>query len=221
MSDSESTRDFIRRLEQCTRSSTDEMDQRYRERLCRLVAREMNRRYRRREDPEDIVQSVFRSFFVDLKDSQRTFDHTGALWEWLTKATRHKILRRVEFHEAKKRTLDRETCLDPNGLFSQGPSDVEARHLGDALEIVLAGEESLYAEIFQLQLAGYTLAELVEIVLDNLKPPYPEILQLRLQGEKIADIAARLNLKTWQVKDALKRITDRLRRLLGRLDSTD
>jgi RNA polymerase sigma factor (sigma-70 family) len=186
-----------------------------------MVAREMNRRYRRREDPEDVVQSVFRSFFVDLKDGERTFDHASALWGWLKKATRRKILRHVEFHEANKRSLSRETYLDGDRLLSQGPSDAEARHLGDAIEIVLKGEESVYAEIFQLLLAGYTIPELVQIVLENLKPPYPEILQLRLQGEKVADIAARLELKEWEVKEGLGRIRDRLRKLLGPSYSTD
>ena len=39
------------------------LDEQYRTRLCRLVEREMSRRFRRKEAPEDVVQSAFRTFY--------------------------------------------------------------------------------------------------------------------------------------------------------------
>ena len=54
--------------------------QQYRARLCQLVEREMNRRFRRKEDPEDVVQSAFRTFYRHNAKGEFRIDSSVDLW---------------------------------------------------------------------------------------------------------------------------------------------
>lgn len=47
---------------------------RYTEQLLRLVRKQLPERLRTRMDPEDVVQSVFRSFFHRLRQGQFRFE---------------------------------------------------------------------------------------------------------------------------------------------------
>ena len=106
-------------------------------------------------------------------------------------------------------------------LLAVKPPDArEARLLGDVLEAVLARLEPPEPEVLRLQLYGYTIAEIVEIVLEGLDSPYPEILQLRLQGHTETQIADRLNCGREAVRYKLKRIRQRLAKMLGQ-DSSE
>ena len=54
---------FVDRVNRGTDSAAVEVERRYRDKLCRLVQTEMARCLRAREDPEDVVQTVFRTSF--------------------------------------------------------------------------------------------------------------------------------------------------------------
>ena len=52
----------------------------------------------RRLDPEDILQSVFRSFFVGLREERWTADEIDDLWRLLAGITLNKLGEKVRFH---------------------------------------------------------------------------------------------------------------------------
>ncbi|MGA7698057.1 MAG: LuxR family transcriptional regulator, partial [Thermoguttaceae bacterium] len=81
---------IVSRLQAVTDSMAADMDDRYRQRLCQLVEREMNRRFRRREDPEDVVQSAFRTFYRRNAQGEFRIDFSTDLWRLLETITRHK-----------------------------------------------------------------------------------------------------------------------------------
>lgn len=54
-----------------------ELVDRYTRRLLELARRQLPERVRRRVDPEDVVQSVYRSFFRRLNDGQFNFGSSG------------------------------------------------------------------------------------------------------------------------------------------------
>ena len=70
---------FTARINRNSESAAAELDHRYRQRLCALVAREMGERFRAREDPEDVVQSALRSFFRGAARQRFQIDHSGML----------------------------------------------------------------------------------------------------------------------------------------------
>src|SRR5207244_9396381 len=82
---------------------------RYIDRLLVLARRRISQRLASRVDPEDIVQSVFRTFFGRLKDGQFVFADQDDLCKLLVRITLHKTLRQVAFHKAAKRDPGLET----------------------------------------------------------------------------------------------------------------
>lgn len=215
MSDADRASRFDWPLKVDSDSFADELDRRYRERLCRLVQREMNRRCSRREDPEDVVQSVFRTFCRRAADGEFQIDHSAALWSLLRRITLRKTQKHIERIRAARRDPAREEYVEMNDLPDPGPSAVQARLLGDVLETVLDGMRPPEPEIMRLQLCGFTLEEIVRTILDGLEPPYPEILQLRLQGHSERAIGAKVGCGREAARYRLERISERLGRLLG------
>ncbi len=192
-----------------------DVDRAFRQRLCGLVEREMNKRYQSREDAEDIVQSVFRTFFRRATEGEFQFEHVGALWKLLQTLARRKILKHVEYHEAEKRSPGKEQAFEGDLPEQRAPTAREAQLLGDALDLVLQNVSQTEASIFRLQLNGYQIWEIVTRILENLEPPYPEILALRLQGHTEQQIAEKLGIGREAVRYKLRRIQERLAKLLG------
>src|SRR5437868_15033379 len=75
----------------------------YVERLVALARRRISQRLASRVDPEDIVQSVFRTFFGRVKAGQFHIEDQDDLCKLLMRITVHKTLRQVAHHKAAKR----------------------------------------------------------------------------------------------------------------------
>ena len=56
-----------------------------------------------RMDPEDVVQSVFRTFFARMKNDEFKIDAEDDLFKLLVRITVHKALRQIAHHRAAKR----------------------------------------------------------------------------------------------------------------------
>src|SRR5271168_1860879 len=76
---------------------------RYVEQLVAVAQRRLNARLAARLDAEDIVQSVFRSFFGRAQDGQFNFKQADDIWKLLVQITIHKTLKQVVFHRRGKR----------------------------------------------------------------------------------------------------------------------
>lgn len=190
MPDTESTREFHNKLIAGSESAAGKLDRRYRKRLCDLVRDEMDRRLRRKEDPEDVVQSALRTFFRRANKGEFQIDCSAALWKLLEKITRRKILKHVEYLRAAKR--------DPNAEIPSGgdPSD-------DYTARTTMPDEAA------------AVVDTIEAVLEGLELPYPEILELRLEGCTIAETAQRIGCTPGAVRYKLERLQERFGRLAG------
>src|ERR1700722_15558160 len=160
--------------------------ERYFDRLLVLARRRISQRLASRVDPEDIVQSVFRTFFVRLKEGQFVFDDQDDLCKLLMRITLHKTLRQVAFHKAAKRDPNLET---PHGehhheqlmaLFDQEPT-----------------QEATVAFLDQL-----------EHFLGQLRPQEREILEMRLQGHSNEDIASKLGIYDRKIRRVIEHVRD-------------
>ena len=176
---------FLGRLNSDSDSAAHELDQRYRTKLCQLVEREMNRRFQRREDPEDVVQSAFRTFYRRNAIGEFQIDSSGDLWRLLGTITRHKMLKHVEKLNAGKRNPQREEYPEGDALQGRVPTPEEA---------VIA-------------------TDLIEKVLDGLDETYAEVLLMRLQKYTEEEIAAQLGCTRFFVRTKLSRLRDRLQKL--------
>ncbi|MGO8752691.1 MAG: RNA polymerase sigma factor [Thermoguttaceae bacterium] len=164
----------------------ESFDEHYRARLCRLVEREMNRRYRRKEDPEEVVESAFRTFYRRKAQGEFCIDSSVDLWRLLATITRRKILKHVEKMRAEKRDLKREEYPEGDDLPAQAPTPEEVAIAADLMEEALAGLDESYVTVFHMRLQNCTEEE----------------------------IAANLGLTRSLVRTKLNRIRKRLQRLL-------
>jgi RNA polymerase sigma factor (sigma-70 family) len=165
-----------------------EIFDRYFRRLTALARSRLSPRLAQRTDPEDIVLSVYRSFFVDARRGRYTLSRGGDLWRLLAAIARHKLSRQARSQGADRRSVALEIPLDQvdEGRFAgrqHDPTPEEAAALADELEWVLA----------QLDRFGR------------------RVLELRLQGLKVSEIAA----DTGRAERSVRRSLARIRTLLA------
>lgn len=152
--------------------AADELFRRYVDRLIGLARNRMSSGLERRVDAEDVVQSVYRSFFAHARDGQYTIERTGDLWRLLATITVNKVRKKARFHGQQKRAIERErsldggtgTCAEEVELFAGGPSTPDAVAVVDELEAVMAGLTARQREMLELRLQGQSLQEIAEAV---------------------------------------------------------
>ena len=86
--------------------------ERYVQRLTALARRRLSNKLAARLDPEDVVQSAYRSFFVRARDGRFEIRSAGDLWRLLAETTMRKLYRNVEHHQAQRRDLSSERSLN-------------------------------------------------------------------------------------------------------------
>ncbi|WP_422927853.1 ECF-type sigma factor [Singulisphaera sp. PoT] len=137
---------------------------RYFERLTALARSRLAPRLARRTDPEDIVLSVYRSFFVEARQGRYTLSRGGDLWRLLASITRHKLLRQVRHQTAERRSVDLERPLASDDLLAHeaGPTAEEAIILADELEQIFSHASEFERRVLELRLQGLLISEIAE-----------------------------------------------------------
>lgn len=145
-------------------SAARQLYERYAERLIALAKTRLSLRLARRVEPEDLIQSVFRSFFTAGRDGRFVLRRPGDLWRLLLGITRNKIRFQAAYHAAARRAMAKE-CASPTpggpGTVSHEPTPEEAATLADLLEQALARFDPTDRRIIELRLQGYLLEEIV------------------------------------------------------------
>jgi RNA polymerase sigma factor (sigma-70 family) len=140
---------------------------RYFDRLTFLARSRLSPRLASRTDPEDIVLSVYRSFFIDTRAGRFALRRGGDLWRLLASMTKHKLLRQVRHHRAERRSVDLERPLDQAdeaGFFIRGqePTPEDAVALADELEWVVSRLDLFGRRVLELRMQGAQLSEIAE-----------------------------------------------------------
>lgn len=145
--------------------------ERYVVRLTLLARSRLSQRLACRVDPEDIVLSAYRSFFLAARQQRFDLRHSGDLWRLLVKITLAKVVDQAEFHRAQRRTVDREQRIDSSqdsgghnwlAVLARDPSPAEVAQAIEELERLLAALPPLGAQVVQLRLQGYRQDEIAE-----------------------------------------------------------
>ena len=168
MSDTESVQELLKCWRAGDPAAAEAIHRRYAQRLCALVEPRIGDQLRRRVDAEDIVQSVFRTFFRRVGDGQFHIDHTSSLWHLLVGIGLNKVRRQAEYHQAGKRAMTREQTgstgdLSPEAV-SHEPGPDEAAAVADVLANVMSELTHSEMEIIRLCLAGFAPDEIVDRV---------------------------------------------------------
>ena len=155
---------------------------RFGDRLIRLAKSRLPDRLQRRIDPEDIVQSVFRSFFARHEAGQFEFSEAPDVWRLLAAITYAKIQKTIRFHARQQRDIGRESysddCVRPTYDVSPNASAV------------------------------IMMMELLDQILEELPETHREIVRLRMESFTISEIAERMKISTRTVLRALKLVRE-------------
>ena len=100
--------EFLDRLRAGDRGATAEVFDRFARRLVRLAHSQFDSHLRGRVDPEDVVQSVYRSFFTRCARGQYDLVSWDSLLGLLTVMTVHKCANRAKYWHRDRRDVGRE-----------------------------------------------------------------------------------------------------------------
>ena len=161
---------------------------RYAKRLRALVKEQCSNELARRLEEDDIVQSVFRTFFTGAKQGLYKVPGGQDLWRLLLVISLNKIRAKGAYHSAAKRDARRTASLDAVG-FGGEPSEHDS------------GEQAFFQVVVQEALA-------------TLKAEHREVVELRIQGYEVDEIAAKCNRAKRTVERFLQEARKRLAALL-------
>jgi RNA polymerase sigma-70 factor (ECF subfamily) len=133
-------------------------------RLNALARAQLDTWVRRKVDPEDVVQSVFRSFFTRFEAGRFGVASWDALWGLLAVIAARKCVNKAEFFGAKRRAASAEaetpSWADGPAAVDPGPTPVEAAVLAETVEQLLRGFDGDDRAIVELSLQGHTTREI-------------------------------------------------------------
>jgi RNA polymerase sigma factor (sigma-70 family) len=158
------TADLLRRVQAGEERAADEVFERYVERLTRLARSRLAARLAARVDPEDIVQSAYRSFFVAARQGRFVVHASGDLWRLLVEVTLHKLYRQAARHKALRRSVERERAAGDGSIWqratSSEPTPEQAALASDELQALLKKLPLKGREVVELLLQGYEQREI-------------------------------------------------------------
>src|SRR5262249_53335115 len=162
------TENLVARWRKGDEAAAAELFRLYANRLIGLARSRLSGKLAQRVDPEDVVQSVYRSFFAGARDGRYDLQHGSDLWHLLVTITLNKLQHQVKRNTAEKRTVEREQNfgsedsllgVHPQG-FAREPAPVEAVALTEELEQIMRRLPPVYRRVFELRLQGYNLDEI-------------------------------------------------------------
>ena len=180
---------LLRRLRGGQPDAATELYLRYADRVRGVARAATSADLGRRLDADDIVQSVFRTFFRRAAQDKYDVPEGEDLWKLFLIIALHKIRSVATFHRAAKRDV-RATA---NGL-TDAPT---GQHLAAPDEMALA-----------------TLRMVIDEVLGALPPSMRTIVELRVEGHELEQIARRTQRSRRSVDRALHEFRARLSPLI-------
>src|SRR5262245_17075717 len=111
MTDNDDFQALMARLRAGDNAAAAEVFNRFAHRLIALARTQLAAVLRAKEDPEDVVQSVYRSFFCRQREGQFQIDNWDDVWGILTVITVRKCGRRLSYFRAARRDAQREVRL--------------------------------------------------------------------------------------------------------------
>jgi RNA polymerase sigma-70 factor, ECF subfamily len=169
---------------------------RFAARLAGLARKHLDAKLAVKVDPEDVVQSAYKSFFVRQRDGQLDVGTWDGLWGILTLITLRKCADRAAFFGAAKRDVARETT-------GRG-TDTAFPLIDLALDRDPRPDEAAL------------LSETVEALFRSIDDPDERaILELSLQGFTAMEISERLG----RAERSVRRLRERVRKRLERMQA--
>jgi len=177
---------LLRRFQRGEGDAATQLYVRYAERLARLARHGMSPQLAARLDPEDVVQSVFRTFFRRSAAGLFEVPASDQLWQLLLVIATNKVRQLGRFHRQHKRDVAK-TLLDD-------------RPLGD-----LASQDSMPLTVLEM---------VIEEAMADLPDFQQRMIELRIQGYTAEEIAAATQRCSRTVERVLRRFRDKMSQVI-------
>jgi RNA polymerase sigma-70 factor (ECF subfamily) len=178
---------LLRRLRTGEQDAATALYRRYAKRIEALAKSRTSPALAPRLDADDVVQSVFRTFFRRAAEGQYEAPDGAELWNLLHAISMNKIRLQASHHRAAKRNVAVTTTLDES---LQGASSAD------------------------LQEVTFILKMVIEDMLNLLPEDQRLMIQMRTEGHSVAEIAAATKRSKRSVERLLQNVRVRLSRLL-------
>jgi RNA polymerase sigma-70 factor (ECF subfamily) len=185
-----SDRSLLRRFQHGQADASTALYIRYAERLLALATAQSSADLARRADPEDIVQSVFRTFFRRASLGHYTVPDGEEIWKLLLVMALNKVRATGAFHRAGKRDVRR----------TGGGADFER-----AIESLPGRDEEALS----------FLRMVVEELLEEFPESHRRMVELRIEGHEVSEIAAAVRRSKRSVERVIQDFRRRLDALIG------
>lgn len=161
--------DLMAQLRDGQNEAAAQVFNRFANRLIVLARKQLDPKILQKVDPEDVLQSVFRSFLIRNATGQLgEFESWDNLWAVLVVMTRRKCGRRTDYFHTDRRDVRREVAgaspADQSdsdlGIPTDEPTPSEAAMLTETIERLMNSLEGRQREVLTLSLQGYTPAEI-------------------------------------------------------------
>jgi RNA polymerase sigma-70 factor (ECF subfamily) len=190
MSETGSFDELIVRLRAGEDNAAAQVYSRYANRLIALAGSRLAGAIQTKVGPEDVMQSVMRSFFVRNRAGQFEIRDWDSLWSLLVVITLRKCANKAKQFHQECRDIGREVAPVPLPGESQAEWDFVSRDPTPA--------------------DAAMLAETVEQLMESLEPRDREILALRLQGHRTREISQQVDYADRTVRRVLSQIREYL-----------
>ncbi len=186
--DDRSDRSLLRRFRTGEEDAATALYLRYARRLQLLARKQISPALSTRFDPEDVVQSVFRTFFRRAKTGCYDVPAGEELWQLLLVLALNKVRSLAVHHRALKRDAAATVPTEPQALS----------------QLAGTGDDKQSMTILQM---------VIDELLEDFSPSGREIVTLRIDGHRVQEIAE----LTGRSKRTVERILQDFRRRLGNL----
>ncbi|WP_197528918.1 RNA polymerase sigma factor [Aeoliella mucimassa] len=180
---------LLRRFQRGEQDAATEIYTRYARRLQALAAKQTGVDLKSRFDPEDVVQSVFRTFFRRAAAGYYDVPPGEELWRLLLVLSLHKVRDLAVHHRAQKRDVGKTWSVEES----------DAGHTAPAPDDHLAYE---------------SLRQVVDELIHGMPESNRQIVELRIEGFEIGEIATKTGRAKRTIERTLQQFRERLRRLI-------
>ncbi len=176
---------LIARIQAGEEEAATEIYNRYAKRILGLVSHQMADRLHLEIQPEDIVQSVFKSIFRGVTSGGYDAPEGGTLWQLMAVVAIHKVRR-----SASKRTVQKRDFRRTQSLNSLESFDVQDRTTPEDFEIA------------------------IREAIEHLLPAEKSAVLLRVQGHSVEEISEKLDRSRRSVERLLQSSREKMAQLL-------
>jgi RNA polymerase sigma-70 factor (ECF subfamily) len=155
--------ELLKRSQAGDQDAAAKLFERYARRLTSLAQQHLSRKMAGRLDGEDVVQSVFRTFFRRSAQGEFRIGSSNDLWQLLVKITVLKTRAKGRHHRMEMRDVRVEQSPGEDAWWlaavAQDPSPDDAAAFVDQVEALVRGLPLLYGQVLDLRLQGHNQSQ--------------------------------------------------------------